>query len=260
MEKEYTKGLVSVITPTYKRSDKLPRAIESILNQTYKNIELFVVNDNDPKDEYTQYVLDITNKYRSDPRFNLIIQDKHINGAVARNIGIKKAKGEYIAFLDDDDWWEVNKLEEQIKILRNLDDDWGGVSCKFKLYDNKGQLIGRTHKYDSGRIYKDILSLYSDVATGTLLLRHEALDKTGYFDERLQRNQDIQLLAQFTFQYKLKLVDQYLHCVDVSDSQNRLVDEEKYLKIREDLYTSIDNIITSLSSKDLTTINAMRDL
>lgn len=260
METKYEKGLVSVITPTYRRSEKLPRAIESILGQTYTDIELIVVNDNDPEDEYTKYVKDITSKYASDVRFHLIIQDKHINGAVARNIGIKLAKGEYIAFLDDDDWWEPNKLKEQVRELDSLDDSWGGVSCKFTLYNQDGVVIGRTHKYDDGYIYKDILSLYSDVATGTLLLRHDALDNAGYFDERLLRNQDIQLLTRFTFNYKLKEVDEYLHCVDVSDSQNRAIDEKRLIEIREALYDSIRDILATIPKNEMTVINAMRDL
>lgn len=256
----YISGLVSVITPTYKRSEKLPRAIESILAQTYNQIELFVVNDNDPNDEFTQYVKTITKKYKSDPRFHLIIQERHVNGAVARNVAIKQAHGEYIAFLDDDDWWEINKLEEQVKALRRLDDTWGGVSCKFRLFNENGKVVGQTRKYKGGYIYKDILSLYSDVATGTLLLKHSALDETGYFDENLLRNQDIQLLAQFTYKYKLEEVDLFLHCVDVSDNQNRAVSEERLLIIRKALYESLDSIMSSLSNSEYRCIDSMRDL
>lgn len=256
----YHRGLVSVITPTYRRSEKLPRAIESILNQTYSNLELFVVNDNDPSDEYTEYVKEITAKYSSDPRFHLIIQDKHINGAVARNIAIKQSKGEFIAFLDDDDWWEPTKLDEQVRELNSLDQSWGGVSCKFTLYNQKGDIIGRTQKYEDGYIFRDVLSLYSDVATGTLLLRRSALDKAGYFDESLLRNQDIQLLARFTFNFKLKEVDKFLHCVDVSDSQNRAVDEKRLIEIRKNLYVSVQDILDTLSKSDMQIINSMRDL
>ncbi len=257
---KYIRGLVSVVTPTYKRSEKLPRAIESILAQTYTNIELFVVNDNDPNDDFTEYVKTITEQYQRDPRFHLIIQEKHINGAVARNIALKRAKGEFIAFLDDDDWWETNKLEEQVKVLQNLDDSWGGVSCKFRLFDEKGKVVGKSSKYSGGYIYKDILSLYSDVATGTLLLRHTALDETGYFDENLLRNQDIQLLAQFTYKYKLEEVDLFLHCVDISDNQNRAVTEERLLSVRHALYESLNPIISKLSKSEFRCIDAMRDL
>lgn len=256
----YIPGLVSVITPTYKRSEKLPRAIQSVLAQTYKSIELFVVNDNNPNDEYTQYVKNVTKRYDDDPRFHLIIQDKHINGAVARNVAIKQAKGEYIAFLDDDDWWELNKIEEQLNVLTTLDESWGGVSCKFRLFDENGKIVGQTSKYKGGYIYKDILSLYSDVATGTLLLRHSALDDTGYFDEQLVRNQDIQLLTQFTYKYKLEEVDQFLHCADVSDSQNRVVTEERQIEVRNALYKSLDNIISNLSRSEFRCIDSMRDL
>lgn len=260
MEKKYIERLVSVIIPTFRRSEKLPRAIESVLNQTYTNLELFVVNDNDPNDEYTRYVKEITAVYKKDSRFNLIIQDKHINGAVARNIAITKAQGQYIAFLDDDDWWVDTKLEKQVKELELLDDSWGGVSCKFTLFDKDMNIIGKTHKYQDGYIYKDVLSLYSDVATGTLLLRHSALDKVGYFDETLLRNQDIQLLTQFTYKYKLKQVDRYLHCVDVSDTQNRPISESNLLEVRKALFESVENVISTLTKSELRTINSMRDL
>ena len=244
---DYQKGLVSVVVPTYKRLEKLPRAIESILSQTYKDIELFVVNDNEPEDEYTQYVKLIANRYVSDPRFHLIIQNRHINGAVARNIAIRQARGEFIAFLDDDDWWESNKIEEQLKVLCSLDESWGGVSCKFRFYNEKGNVVGKTYKYDDGMIYKDIIYMYTEVATGTLLLRRKALDEIGYFDETLLRSQDIQLLTNFTFKYKLKEVDQYLHCADCSDSQNRLFDEEKYLSVLKAYLKSIEPIFNTLA-------------
>ena len=111
---KYVEGLVSVIMPTYKRSEKLLRAIDSVLNQTYKNLELLLVNDNEPFDEYTELLeKNEVEKYSNDERFHLILQDKHINGAVARNVGIRQARGQYIAFLDDDDWWELNNWKNR---------------------------------------------------------------------------------------------------------------------------------------------------
>jgi glycosyltransferase len=259
MNSNYIKGLVSVVMPTYKRFDKLPRAIESVLNQTYSTLELLLVNDNDPDDKFTEYVKEISKKYLSDTRFKLILQDKHINGAVARNIAINHAKGEYIAFLDDDDWWEHNKLEEQVKTLSKLDNSWGGVSCKFKLYDINLNIIGKTRKYRDGYIYKDILFLQSDVATSTLLLRRSALDETGYFDEKLLRNQDLQLLVFFTYKYKLMEVDKYLHCVDVSDAQNR-PSGDKAVSVVNNFFKSVKPILDTLTPSELRTVKAIRNI
>lgn len=242
---QYTAGLVSVIMPTYKRSEKLTRAIESVLAQTYKNLELLLVNDNEPEDAYTQELKERVSCYNTDERFKLIIQDKHINGAVARNVGIRQAKGEYIAFLDDDDWWKCDKLEKQVAALSARSEEWGGVSCKIEQYDNE-ILIARSRKYADGHIYKDILNLQSDVATGTLLLRHTALDDAGYFDENLLRHQDLQLLTQFTYRYKLMEVDEYLHCCDVSDAQNR-PDGEKLLQHKEKFFASVKNVMDTLT-------------
>lgn len=253
---EYTEGLVSVIIPTYRRSDMLDRAIKSVLNQTYKKIELLLVNDNIPDDEYSRSLIQQVKQYEQDERFRLVSQEKHINGAVARNVGIKQAKGEYIAFLDDDDWWELNKLEEQVKELSKLDESWGGVSCKFTQYDENGKIIGKSVKYSDGYIYKDILYLLSDVATGTLLLRHSALDMTRYFDEKLLRHQDLQLLVDFTSQYKLKEVDEYLHCVDVSDAQNR-PDPEKLILYKMAFFESISSTLETMTKSEKKCISAV---
>lgn len=254
----YKKGLVSVVIPTYKRCDKVGRAITSVLSQTYRDIELLLVNDNVPNDRYTQELKETVAPFFCDSRFKLLEQEVHINGAVARNFAIKQAKGEYIAFLDDDDWWEPNKLEEQLSELQQLDAEWGGVSCKMTFYDSQGRFIAKSRKYRDGYIYKDILMLQSDVATGTLLLRRAALDDAGYFDEKLLRNQDLQLLTYFTYKYKLKEVDQYLHCVDVSDAQNR-ANGDKAIEVKEHFYKSVAPILDELTASERRCIDAIRN-
>ena len=106
------KGMVSCIIPTYRRSDSLIKAINSVLAQTYKNIEVIVVDDNDPDDKYSIMVQDKLATIK-DERLRYIKQERHKNGAAARNTGIKASRGEYIAFLDDDEWLP-EKLEMQI--------------------------------------------------------------------------------------------------------------------------------------------------
>lgn len=252
----YVKDLVSVVMPTYKRSEKLTRAIESVLNQSYTSLELLLVNDNEPDDEYTEDLIKRVEIYQDDPRFKLIIQDKHINGAVARNVAIRQAEGEYIAFLDDDDWWEHDKLEKQVKVLKSLDSSWGGVSCKYQLVDSKGAVIGKSRKYRSGNIYFDILTLITDVTTCSLLLKHTHLDETGYFDENLLRHQDFQLLVNFTHKYKLFQVDENLLNIDVSDTQNR-PDAEKLIQHKKEFFKSVQPILSTLSESDKKCVCAM---
>lgn len=255
---EYIAGLVSVVMPTYKRSEMLSRAIDSVLAQTYTNIELLLVNDNEPDDDFTKDLQQRVAMYSTDSRFKLVLQEKHVNGAVARNVGIRRAQGEYIAFLDDDDWWEPNKIEEQVKELSKLDESWGGVSCKYSFVNRNGEIIGKSTDYKDGNIYIDILNLVTDVTTCSLLLRHIALDKAGYFDETLLRHQDFQLLVNFTREYKLKLVKEYLLNIDVSDIQNR-PDGKKLLEHKVRFFNSISPIFSRLPKSEQKCIRCMHN-
>lgn len=252
---KYIDGLVSVIIPTYKRSEMLSRAVESVLNQSYKNIELLLVNDNDPKDRYTAELKERVEKYQSDPRFSLVLQEKHVNGAVARNIGINKARGEFIAFLDDDDWWKKDKIERQVSEFRKLSADYGVVSCRVEKF-NGDTLIGRVPRYSDGYVYKDILMLRPNYTTGTLVFRHTYLDECGYFDESLERHQDLQLMVDFTYHYKIHVVDEFLYCADVSDDNNR-PNVEKMRKAKINFFKSIRPIYESLTPKEKKVVKLM---
>ena len=110
--------LISCVIPSYKRADTLRRAINSVLAQTYCNMEVLVVDDNIAGDEYSKTLHEIIDEYKNDSRVRLVTQPMHINGAEARNAGIRAAQGEFIAFLDDDDEWLPTKLEKQMEILK----------------------------------------------------------------------------------------------------------------------------------------------
>jgi glycosyltransferase involved in cell wall biosynthesis len=108
--------LVSVIIPTHNRKKMLLKALDSVLNQTYKNLEILIIDD---------FSIDSTNllmKSIDDNRIKYIQLLSNVGGAEARNIGIRAAKGEYISFLDDDDEWFENKIKEQVSVLKNRDD------------------------------------------------------------------------------------------------------------------------------------------
>ena len=234
------KNLVSVIIPTYRRSEKLPRAIKSVLNQTYSNVEVLVVSDNEPDDEYTAEAKRIVDSF-NDTRLKLVTQIHHKNGAAARNAGIKASTGNYIAFLDDDDFWDKEKLALQVPVLDSLDSSFGGVSCLNKIFMN-GKLNCVQLGYRSGYLYKRILLCMLAVSTDTVVLRREALFDAGLYDENLLRNQEVQLFTFFTSKYKIKLIDKYLCNVDIDDNRNRPT-PEKYINIKENFFKSVSPIV-----------------
>lgn len=238
-------SLVSIIIPTYKRATMLQRAISSALEQTYSNIEVLVVSDNEPDDEFTAQARETVEGF-NDSRVRLITQEKHINGAVARNVGIKESRGEYISFLDDDDYYEKDKIEKQVALLSSLDESWGGVCCRYKVY-KKGKLVEVMPLFKSGKVYKEVIMRLIKTQTNCLLLRREALFNAGLFDETLLRHQDVQLLARFTYNYKLMCQDEFLNNLDQDDNMNR-AKPEKIMAIKKAFFVSVHDIIDSFSS------------
>lgn len=253
---KYTKGLVSVVIPTYKRSEKLGRAIESVLKQTYSNVEVLVVSDNEPNDEYSEAARILINSMHDD-RVKFVLQDHHKNGAAARNAGIREAKGEFIAFLDDDDYWENRKIELQLEVLKSLDSSWGAVTCKNKHYSN-GKLVAALPGYRDGDLCKRILTRVVDVSTDTILAKRKCLDETGYFDERLKRHQEVQLMAFFTSKYKVKLLDMYLVCVDSTGNENQ-PDPERMEKIKKEFLHCVEPVMAAMSDSDRRDIIIMNE-
>ena len=217
---------------------------------------MILVNDNDPGDEYSQQLYKLLEEY-TDNRLILLEQERHINGAAARNAGIHKAKGEFIAFLDDDDFWELQKIERQVKLINTLDESWGAVSCLMRIY-KKDKLIEATMPYRDGNILVDILDRKTSMGTGSLLIRHTALDNVGYFDENLYRHQDLQLFACLAEKYKIKLDKVYLHNRDIDDAQNRL-DAAKMIEVKKAFFTSISDIMGRLNKSDQKKVLIMHD-
>ena len=222
----------------------LPRAISSALGQTYKNIEVLVVSDNEPDDDYTAKARQTVDGF-GDPRVRLITQQHHINGAVARNVGIRASEGQYISFLDDDDYIDATKVERQVEMLSKLDKSWGGVCCSYKGYRN-GKLVEVAPPFKSGYVYKQVLMRQIKTQTNSLLLRRDALFDVGLFDETLLRHQDVQLLVDFTYKYKLYYMDELLNNLDYDDNTNR-PNPEKVMAVKQAFFSSVHNVIESLT-------------
>ena len=245
---KYIPNLVSVVIPTYKRSNSLVRAIKSVKAQSYPNIEIIVVNDNEKGDEYSLELYKKMNLFAEDRNIFLIEQEKHINGAAARNTGIRQAKGEYIAFLDDDDYWNTNKIEHQVKLLSNLDKSWGAVGC-LTIHINNDKILYVTLPHKDGYIFNEVMQRTVRLGTSTLLLRRDAVDDAGHFDETLIRHQDIQFFGYFSKKYKIKLLKEYLYFMDHSDKTNRPNYYESQI-IKQKFYNSTKPLIDSMNEKE----------
>lgn len=228
-------SLVSCVIPTYKRSDTLGRAIDSILFQTYKNLEVLVVDDNEIGSQESIEVKKKIDSY-TDQRVKLVTQPKHINGAEARNAGIRAAQGEYIAFLDDDDEWLPEKIEKQMSFMSEHP-DIDGVSCLYSEY-KKGVKFHSCPPYSCEDIHKKIFKREVSVFTSTVLVKKDKLIKSGLFDTSLRRHQDLQLLMDFTRVNKFDVVSEYLVKLH-SDSAINRSNLERFISVKEDFFKSV---------------------
>ena len=229
------KGLVSCVIPTYKRSDTLKRAVDSLLCQTYQSIEILVVDDNERGSDESNRVAELVDSFQ-DSKVKLVLQEKHINGAEARNAGVKASVGEFIAFLDDDDEWLPEKIEKQMAIL-DSDSSIDGVSCLYhELTD--GKIFHSCPPYTGEGLHKKVFQREVAVFTSTILLRKKALLEAGLFDTTLRRHQDLQLLLDFTKEHKMAVLNDYyvkLH----SDSGINRPSYERLVTIKKDFFRAV---------------------
>jgi glycosyltransferase involved in cell wall biosynthesis len=246
-------GLVSCVIPTYKRCSLLRNAVESVLNQTYTKIEVIVVDDNEPNDYYSIQVQEELSKI-NDSRLKYIQQERHINGAAARNKGIEEAKGEYIAFLDDDDEWIEDKIEKQLAHLAKCDDSYGAVTCLSNIV-SRGKIIRKTAPYKGGNLHRQIIDRKISIYTPTILFKKNKLDTAGYFDESLIRHQDVQLFLDFSLCNKITVLNQYLVNINVDDTNNA-PNAEKLIEIKEHFFKAIQKHIDQYTLKEQKRIKA----
>ena len=197
--------IVSVILPTYNRAHLVGRAIRSVLDQTYQDFELIVVDDGSM--DNTEGMV----KAFKDPRIRYIRHEQNRGGAAARNTGIKAAQGEYIAFQDSDDEWLPEKLEKQMRIFEKASAQVGVVYTGFYAIngDRKTYMPHVNIKIKEGNIHNELLK-QNFVTTQAVVLRKECFEKAGMFDENLPRLQDWELFIRISKYYIFKYVDEPL--------------------------------------------------
>jgi glycosyltransferase involved in cell wall biosynthesis len=180
---------VSVIIPTYNRANLLPRPIKSVLNQTFQDFELIIVDDGST-DNTRELVEEFQKK---DSRIKYIFQENSGGPAKPINTGIKNSKGEYIAILESDDEWLPEKLEKQIKVLEEFK-NVSLVSCyAFRIFADGTKKLYKTPYL--GIFKKTKWKLFWEkwgiISLSTVMVRKEVIEKVGFFDEKIKTGADI---------------------------------------------------------------------
>lgn len=238
--------MVSVIIPTYKRSEFIERAIESVLKQTYLDFEIIVVDDNDPNTEYREELEKKMKKYEANPKIKYIQHEKNKNGAAARNTGINVAKGEYITFLDDDDIFLSNRLEILVDKLEKNQEYDAAYSSVIIIKGRK--IIGYTSAKRSGNMKNELLLGNFSLGTGSnLFFRANALKAINGFDESFKRHQDIEVMVRYFNRYNIIAVADPL-VIKVEDDRSNEPDVDKYIKVKEHFIKTFKKEIDELGN------------
>jgi len=194
-------ALVSVIVPVYNRAHLVTETVTSILGQTYRNIEIILINDGSTDDSLA-IIQALQLEY---PDVIRIIDQENQGQTIARNQGIKKALGKYIAFLDSDDLWVPDKLELQIPLFaEGVGLVYGGV----EMINEHGE----TKSFDScdpaiqGNIYPQLL-VRNRMTGGSVVVLREALNMVGLFDSEFKAAENWDLWLRICREYQARLVN-----------------------------------------------------
>jgi glycosyltransferase involved in cell wall biosynthesis len=221
--------MVSVVIPTYNRADKVRKGVESVLAQSFTDLEVIVVDDGSC-DETGQ-----TLKRAFDDRIRYYFQSNQ-GVSVARNKGIQEARGEWIAFLDSDDLWEKEKLEWQFKALERFGPQCGACYTDVRFFNHSEtrtmfQLAEENYRHeDAMGVNTDVLRLLVRpggagmvVCLSSFLARRDAMRKTGGFDPSLLYSQDSEFMFRLAMLTGFCYVNRPLVLFDRSPVENRHV-------------------------------------
>ncbi len=217
--------LISVMMPTYNNGKYIKQAIESIYAQNYNNMEIIVVDDGS-----TDNTREILNQYKDVKYFYI----EHKGISVARNMALEKSKGEYIAFLDSDDYWLPNKLNTQMQYFKDHPD----CPIVFTKYENifENEDLKKNKRAMHEKAIEDTFKQYLP----STVLKKELFDKYGAFDEKFSGIED----AEFIYRISMKGIN-IKHYIDKVFYIRRI--HGKNITLQQN--RTIKSIITSILRK-----------
>lgn len=223
--------LVSIITPTYNSAKYIKETIESVLNQTYSNWEMIIVDD-DSKDNTQDVVEQIKDK-----RIKYIKLSENSGAAIARNTAMKNASGKYMAFLDSDDIWEKDKLDKQLKFMK--ENNYNFTCTAYEKIDENGKSLNKIFSPKKRADYNRIL-LDCPVGNSTVMYNVDNLGKFEVPNIR-KRNDDalwLQILKKEKFIYGMTDILMKYRVRSNSISSNKF----SLIKYHWQLYRDIEHL------------------
>ena len=195
---------VSVIILTYNRSALLRRAVQSVLNQTFGDFEVIVVDDASV-DDTKDVIKDMTDK-----RIRYLPHEQNMGEGRARNTGVANAQGEYIAFLDDDDEWLPEKLELQVSVMEKSEPGIGAVHTGYwRILTDTGE-VRESDARKEGDLWGEFLFGNNLVHPSSILLRASCFERLGVFDVSITTGLDYDMWLRVSKEYKFAAINKPL--------------------------------------------------
>jgi glycosyltransferase involved in cell wall biosynthesis len=200
--------MISVVIPVYNQACYLPQAVKSVWMQGIDDIELIIIDDGSAE-ETTEVIKNLAT--RGKLRW---IRQENAGAAAARNRGIEESRGEYIAFLDADDYWNHNKLRDQIAAIE--DNSYGFCFCGSFLVDDECTILATRVANQKGKLIDDLI-WGNCISTSSVLVRKSLLVEVGLFNETLKIGEDWDLWLRLTSRSTVKYVPKPLVSVRFSE-------------------------------------------
>lgn len=237
--------LVSIVIPTYKGSDSILKSINSALNQDYKNIEIIVVDDNGEGTQEQITTEKMIREYINNNKIKYIKHKNNINGSAARNTGVRNARGKYIAFLDDDDLFLPFKIRKQVEVLSKKTEDYAICYTSYEnvFLDGRRRVITAEKE---GNLCYDLLSMKVSVLSSVLVVKRDAWDEVGGFDETFTRDQDQEFCVRLFHKYKVAAVKEV--CMVRNVLKRNVADVDKSVEYRKYYLDKMKYIIKTFNS------------
>ena len=194
--------LVSIIMPYYKKKEYIKSAVLSVLNQTYQNFEVYIIFDDKNVDDL-EFINEIV---ALDNRVNLIVNKSNLGASESRNLAMKRCHGNFIAFLDCDDWWYPTKLKFQINFMK--ENKFFFTHTSYKIVDQDNKIIG----YRNSKPVMDFSSLLKscDIGLSTVVIKKTILSKDTFFPNLTTKEDYVLWLRLAQKGYKIYGIDKVL--------------------------------------------------